>query len=154
VYNRPVSPNDKQEPIMTNTRILGISLCIAMLGPALAAASSSQQSSATSASTWSVSIDPSGLQSGAARRVGYPSENSAASLRHVGKDRRVLEAQSQLARVTTSSEGILIVMEMGRYSRSMATDPTGQRMSAPQTFSKLWLKLDRNGDVLSMELLD
>jgi hypothetical protein len=139
---------------MTNTRILGISLCIAVLAPALTAASSSQQSTAQAVSTWSVSIDPSGLESGATRRVGYPSANSAASLKHVGKDRRVLEAQAQLARVTTSPEGILIVMETGRYSRSMATDPTGQRMSAPQTFSKLWLKLDRNGDVLSMDLLD
>ena len=139
---------------MTTTRVLGISVCIAMLAPALTVASSGQQPTATAVSTWSVSIDPSGIQSGAVRRVGYPSENSAASLKHVGKDRRVLEAQAQLARVTTSSEGILIVMEIGRYSRSMATDPAGQRMSAPQTFSKLWLTLDKNGDILSLTFLD
>jgi hypothetical protein len=92
-----------------------------------------------------------GLESGAVRRVGYPTENSPASLRHVGKDRRIFEAQAQLARITASAEGTVIEMTTGRYSR---TRWTGQQMSAPRRFDKLWLTLDKSGDIISQAFRD
>ena len=135
---------------MTKTLLVRAAVCVALLTPAITSASP-QQSAAPTASTWSVSFDPSGLESSAVRRVGYPSENSPAGLRHVGKDRRVLEAQAQLAKVTTSAQGIVVEMTNGRYSRTMWT---GQQMSAPTRFGKFWLTLDKNGDIISLTFQD
>jgi hypothetical protein len=135
---------------MTKALVVRVAVCLALLTPAITSASP-QQSAAPTASTWSVSFDPSGLESSAVRWVGYPSENSPAGLRHIGKDRRVLEAQAHFAKVTTSAEGTLVEMTNGRYSRTMST---GQRMSAPMRFGKLWLALDKNGDIISLTLQD
>jgi len=62
-----------------------------------------------------------------------------------------LEAQAQLAKVTTSAEGIVVEMTNGRYSRTMWT---GQQMSAPMRFGKLRLTLDKNGDIISLTFQD
>jgi hypothetical protein len=143
-----------QESAMARLLVFRIALCFALLTLAASFVSAEQQAAAQPASTWSVSFDSSGLASGGTRRVGYPAENAAASLRHVGKDRRVLEAQAQAAQVTRSADGVVIEMTTGRYSRSMATDSQGHRMSAPRLFGKLFLTLDRNGDIVTLSFRD
>jgi hypothetical protein len=116
-----------------------------------AVGASDQNGPVQQVATWALSFDPSGLDSGGVRRIGYPAENSPASFSHRGRDGRVFEASAQTAKVTQTAEGISIELSNGRHSM---TARTTQRMSAPSQFTKLLLTLDKSGEIVSVKLRD
>ena len=125
-------------------------LVVLMIVP-IAALASGQQTPAQQTATWALTFDPSGRDTGAVRRVGYPMANLPSALSHRGKDGKVFEALAQTAKVKQTAENAVIELSDGWYSMTMQTN---QRMSAPAQFNVLSLTLNKAGEIVTLKFSD